>query len=241
MKALATKALVLLVMGCAASLSFAGPPVPGNYKTTDIGGPVSTGRYTEGWLPGGGALLAGTTLDAESWNGSSLGTEWRYSCATELAPAVLLVDNVDANGDGNRTYMCTFSGGQIWLSGAGPWANGDASYPGTILSYIEFETVTYSHWVGVSAVTNVQATARFDNYPAACMAFTVSNGYRVGTTDLGMVKPADYPSFYAAGTCAPGLTLGAWWNMITMTLSVYSGCETPARTSTWGSVKARYR
>lgn len=218
----------------------AGPPLAGSWTTTDLGGPVSIGHYTESWLAGGSANDAGTTLNAESWDGASLGLEWRYSCATELAAGILLVDTVNGSGFGNRTYMKTFVGGTIWLSGTGPWANGDTDYPGVIDSYKEFETIQYQNWQPVGAVTNVQATAHFDNYPADCLAFQVSNGVLVGSTDFGMTKPSGYPDFIAAGTCAPGLTLGAWWNMITMTLSI-GQCTVSTEPADWSSMKTLYR
>lgn len=199
------------------------------------------GRYSEGWQAGGGALLPGVTLNAQSWDGAALGTSWYYRCATTTAPAVMLTNTVDANGNGNRTYMKQFVGGQIWLSGTGPWANGDADYPGDIDSYTEFETVQYANFVPVAAVTNVQATAHFAAYPNDCMAFQVSNGVEVGSTALGGTKPADYPDFLTAGTCAPTAPEGAWWNFLTMTLSITSGCTTPARPSSWGALKAIYR
>lgn len=225
----------------AATAALAGPPIPGNYQSTDMGGAISTGRYTEGWFPGGGALLPGTTLNAESWNGAALGTEWKYSCATEVAPAVLIHSTVNASGFGQKTYMKQFVGGRIWLSGTGPWANGDVDYPGTIDSYTEFETIQYSNFLPVAAVTNVSATAHFDAYPAACMTFAIANGSQVGSTAWGMTPPANYPAFLDGTTCAAGAPEGAWWNMLTLTLSVSSGCATPTKASSWGSLKAMYR
>jgi hypothetical protein len=241
MRHLGTCVVVAALAIMVATAALAGPPVPGNYQSSDIGGPISVGRYTEGWAAGGGALASGTTLNAESWNGTTLGTEWRYWCATSTAPAVLLFDNVNAQGYGNRTYMCRFYGGYIWLSGTGPWANGDVDYPGVIDSYVEYETIQYSNWVQVSAITNVQANAHFNNYPSACMAFTISNGLRAGSTDFGNVKPATFPDMLAAGTCAPTMTQGAWWNMMTLTLSISPSCATPVKTTTWGTLKSMYR
>jgi hypothetical protein len=230
----------LLLLAAIASVASAGPPAAGIYRTTDIGGSISTGRYTEGWTTGGAAMQPGTTLNAQSFNGSSLGTEWYYTCATELTPGVITSDNVDAFGDGNRTYKKTFVGGTIWLSGTGPWAGGDASYPGVIDSYIEYETIQYYGGTPVGAITNVQANAHFNGYPETCMTFYVSNGTRVGGTDEGGTKPAGYPDLLEAG-CAPTAPYGAWWNMSSMTLTISRGCATPAQTSTWGALKTRYR
>jgi hypothetical protein len=222
-----------------AGAAFAGAPLPGNYQSTDLGGPIAVGRYTEGWATGGSATLPGTTLNGESWNGSALGTEWKYWCATEALPAVLLSDNVDGNGNGSKTWKKVFVGGYLWLSGFGPWANGDADYPGVIDSYTEFETVQYMGNAVVAAVTNISATGHFANYPLSCLTFAIANGARIGGTPA--VKPAGYPDLLSAGTCAPGAPEGAWWNIGTVTLSVSAGCSTPAHASTWGALKAVYR
>ena len=230
----------LVLLGLCATTAFAGPPLPGNYQSSDMGGPISTGRYTEGWFAGGGALQPGTTLNAESWNGTALGTEWRYSCAREVAAPVLLQNTLNAAGFGQRTYMKQFVGGRIWMSGAGPWGNGDAAYEGALDSYTEFETIQYSNFLPVAAVTNVSATAHFDAYPASCLTFAIANGSQVGSTAWGMTPPAGFPAFLAPD-CSPTATEGAWWNMLTLTLSVSSGCATPTKASSWGSLKAMYR
>jgi hypothetical protein len=228
----------LAVLSCASAV-FAGAPLPGNYQSTDLGGPIAVGRYTEGWASGGGAMLPGTTLNGQSWNGSALGTEWKYWCATEALPAVLQSDNTDANGNGSRTWKKTFTGGYLWLSGTGPWGNGDPDYPGLIDNYIEYETIQYMGNVAVAAVTNISATGHFVNYPLACLAFAIANGARIGGSPAA--KPAGYPDLLSAGSCAPDAPEGAWWNIGTLTLSVSSGCSTPSHASTWGALKAIYR
>ena len=241
MRRSATSLAVLVCLGLVvAAASLAGPPIPGNYQSSDLGGPISTGRYTEGWLPGGGALLAGTVQNCGSWNGTALGTEWQYTCGTMLTNGTLVYDAVDANGNGNRTTACVFVGGKLWLSGTGPWGNGDPSYPGHFTSYVEWETVQYVNWVPLFAVTNVQSVARFDNYPATCMTFSIANGVRVGTTELGGIKPPNYPDLLDP-SCNPTRTLGAWWTMQSLTISITPSCGTPAKATTWGVLKNLYR
>ncbi len=233
--AIALSAIITMLL---AGASLAGPPLPGAYDSTDMGGPVDVGRYTEGWDPAGSAMQAGTTLQAESWDGAALGMQWRYWCATLASDGVLLTDNVDGNGNGNRTYMKIFIGGFIWLSGTGPWANGDADYPGTIDSYVEFETITYDNWVEIAAITNVQASAHFDNYPDECVTFYIGNGSLAASTDLGDPVPPDYPSLMDTA-CGDTRVDGAFWDFFTITLSI-TGCTTPTRDTTWGAVKAMY-
>jgi hypothetical protein len=225
--------LFLLLAGA----SFAGAPINGDYQSTDLGGPVYTGRYTESWDEGGGATESGTTLNAESWDGASLATQWRYWCGTETSDGVLLVDNLNpTTGNGNRTYMKTFDGGYIWLSGTGPWANGDPDYFGTIDTYTEFETIAYSNWVPIAAVTNVQAIAHFDDYPDKCMAFYIGNGTRIASTEVGDPIPPDYPDLLDTD-CNATRTEGAFWNFFSVTLSI-NECAVSTEGSTWGGIKS---
>lgn len=230
--------ITLLALTLAGS-SVAGPPLDGSYQSTDLGGSVLLGRYSESFTAAGGGLLPGVTFNSQSWNGTTLGTQWKYHCGT-LVSAVLLVNNVNpTTGNGNRTYMKTFVGGYVWLSGTGPWANGDPDYPGIIDTYVEFETIQYTAWNPVAAVTNLQATAHFDNYPTSCMNFGIGNGSLVGTTDWGNTKPSTYPALLQQSTCDPVMTLGAWWNMMTITLTI-QGCASPTENATWGAVKSMY-
>lgn len=230
---------IALLTLLAAGTALAGPPLAGSYDDVDNGGSVFLGRYTEGWDAGGAAVNAGTTLNATSWSDPDLGTQWHYWCATENSDGFLWQDNVNAEGYGNRTYLKTFTGGQIWLSGDGPWANGDPEYTGTIESYTETEIVTYEAWEAIAAVTSVQAQALFEGY-AMCMTFYIGNGARVGTTDLGQVKPAGFPDFLDPN-CDATRTLGAWWDFDDITLVISGDCSTPTGERTWGALKANYR
>ena len=57
----------LCLMLCAGS-SLAGPPLNGAYDSTDLGGLVYLGRYTEGWDFGGSAVISGASCgDVWSW------------------------------------------------------------------------------------------------------------------------------------------------------------------------------
>jgi hypothetical protein len=240
MKRLVTTFAILAALALTACVSLAGAPLPGSYMSTDIGGTIPVGRYTEGWDAGGSAILAGTTQNCGSWDGSLLGGVWKYTCGTMTGPGILIFNTVNAQGNGNRTYACYYTGGTFWLSGTGPWANGDPDYPGVFDSYVEYESIQYSNWVPISAVTNVQSAAHFDNYGTFCMGFSIGNGSRVGTTDLGGVMPAGFPAMLTPA-CAATRTLGAWWNFNSLTITLTPDCATSARQSTWGSLKAIYR
>lgn len=221
------------------SLALAGAPLEGTWSSTDLGGPVPVGRYTESWGAGGGALLTGTMLNASSWDGSTLGGSWAYSCATELTDAVLIDDSVNAQGFGTRTWRKTFSGGTIWLSGSGPWSTGDPEYTGPIMSYVEFETVTYVAFAPIAATTNVQAQAMITGYETLCLGFTVGNGAKIGDSLTGGTLPANYPPLMAPG-CNPGGVNGAWWNFAQLTLYI-TNCSVGTEEQSWGGIKSLYR
>lgn len=238
MKQLLSIIAAMLFIASIVPAAQAGPPLDGIYQSDDLpGGVISKGRYTESWVGPSMPLGLGNAFDAQSWDGMTLGAEWRYYCGS-LANVLVLTDNVDANGNGNRTYMKTFVGGYIWLDGAGPWGNGDADYPGTITDYVEFETVSFVNFARVAAVSNVQASANFSNYPSSCMTFAVGNMAEMGTTD-SMMKPGDFPGFLDPATCDATRTMGGWWDMFTLTLTI-SGCTVETQETSWGAVKALY-
>lgn len=232
--------IILLVICLSAVSVLAGPPLSGTWPSTDIGGSINTGRYMESYTLPNGAASVGTTLHAQSWDGANLGLQWGYSCGVIESAPVLISDFVNVNGTGSRTYEKRFVGGSIWLSGTGPWGNGDAEYTGPILNYVEYETIQYVNWVRVHAVTNVTAAAAIEGYGDTCLSFTVGNGVEIGSTDFGNPVPATYPTMLEAYTCDSIGANGAWWDMMTLVLYI-DGCAVSDEASDWGTVKSLYR
>ena len=238
MKRFGIAVLTVAVLAMAAT-SFAAPPLNGTYQSTDLGGTMQLGRYSEGFVAPEGGIVPGVTYNAQSWDGATLANQWWYYCGTMVSPPWLLTDTVDGNGNGNRTYMKTFVGGFIWLSGTGPWANGDPQYTGIVDSYTMFETITFDNWNRIAAVFNIDATGHFDNYAPSCMSFAIGNGSQAGSTDWGDTPPADYPPLLEQGTCDPVAPLGTWWDMHTLTMTI-KGCTVPVEETTWGAFKSMY-
>ena len=231
------KVLTALMILCPV-LALAGAPLEGSWSTTDLGGPVPLGRYTEGWGAGGGALLAGTVFNAASWDGVTLGGMWSYTCAVEGANAVLIDDSVNIAGFGTKTWKKTFTGGTIWLSGTGPWGNGDPAYTGSIISYVEFETITYAAFNVIASRTNVQASATIDGYASQCLGFTVGNGAKISDT-AGGPAPANYPALLTT-SCSPTAPNGAFWDFSQLTLYI-AQCSVGTEDQSWSSLKALFR
>jgi hypothetical protein len=238
MKRFAIASVTLAVLLLAAT-TYAGPPLNGTYQSTDLGGDMQVGRYTESFAAPGGGLDPGVTYNGESWSGTALGQQWTFYCGTMVAPPVLLVDTVNpSTGNGNRTYMKIYVSGDFWLSGAGPWANGEPQYTGIIDSYTIFETISYTNWERTAAIFNIDATAHFDGF-TTCMTFGIGNGTQEGGTDWGDTKPGNYPDLLQQGTCSPGVPYGTWWDVVTITLTI-TGCSVPVEETTWGGIKALY-
>jgi hypothetical protein len=233
--------LVVLLIILTAVPALAGPPANGTYTSTDIGGTMLPGRYSESWYPN--KLTVNNTLNEKSWNGT-LGTQWWWYCPWIAAPPVLLFSNVNGAGNGNKIWRVTYTGGYCWLDGAGPWAGGDASYMANINTWNAIVTETYSAFNEVATVRNHDATATFQGYNQECMNLAVSNIEKVSdTVKSGGPVPATYPDFWNwIGCVSEGVNgPGEWGDVDGITFTIL-GCETVAtQPSSWGKVKAMYR
>lgn len=232
-------AIGLLIVFLAVAPAWANPPIDGTYQSTDLGGPMLTGRYAQSWSAPSGRLSIGNTTNSMSWDGATLGTQWWMYCADLAAPPVLLSDTVDSNGNGTRTWLTIFSGGLCILDGNGPWGDGsEPSYTAPFMSYSEINTEQYANFQLIAVVSSINMQAQFIGYSADCMSLSISNQEELGSTDTGAL-PFDYPSFLAPATCAPTRTLGSWGEADEFTLIV-SGCTIPTQESSWGGIKALF-
>lgn len=232
--------LVVLLSIVVAVPALAGPPANGTYTSTDIGGPMLPGRYSESWYPN--KLTVDNTLNEQSWNGAVLGTQWHWYCPWIDSAPTLLFNNVNGAGNGIKIWRVTYAGGYCWIDGAGPWAGGDASYLANINTWNAIVTETYSAFQEVGTVRNHDATATFVGYNTECMSLSITNVEKLSDTTHGPL-PANYPNFwnwlgcYDEGTAGPG----EWGDVDSITFTI-DGCQTvKTESKTWGSVKAMYR
>ena len=94
MRFLITLALVALV----ATTVFAGPPQQGVYYSYDMpSGSFPAGRFSESWAGPATHGQFGNTVNAESWDGTALGTVWKLWCPSIATPPVLVSDTRDGN------------------------------------------------------------------------------------------------------------------------------------------------
>jgi len=221
------------VLAVGAVSAYAGPPADGIYKSTD--GDFDEGREASSWPGTNGFLSPGNVLHAESWDGFTLGGDWKILCPT-VVDTLLIFSTVSA-GTGHMAYLITYSGGYIELGGAGPWAGGDALYTGVIDKYYESRSMQFVDGDMVGSVSDHSVDAHIVGYLESCVLFGIGNGVWLGGSPDA--KTVGYPD-YRDATCAAGPTNGHWGDIRDLTLTVL-GCEVSTERATWGAVKALYR
>ena len=220
-------------------LAIAGPPADGIYTSTDLGGQVLLGRYSESWEVPGDRLETGNTANKRSWDGASLGTQWELYCTRIAAPPMLITDTVDGNGNGFREWRVVYVAGDLVLDGNGPWGDGsEPSYQANLHAYQEIKTFQYTNHQIVQSISNVSLQAGFKDFDETCVTISILNQEELGTTDTASLPP-DYPAFLMPITCDPTRTLGSWGEVDEITL-IITGCTVPTKEATWGEIKSLY-
>jgi hypothetical protein len=191
------------------------------------------GRFSESWMGGPGQV--GNTINAQSWDGSTLGGDWVVSCAAIASPPTLESDTRDANGTGDVVYSTIYGGGTFWFSMNGPWGDGTEDYTGTISTFNVTTTYQYANNNLLGIRSNITMSGIFDGYDN-CVEYVISNAAFVGT---GGASPAGYPP-YLNSSCATGPTVGGWGDAVQITLNIFGSCTIPVEGKTWGGVKALY-
>ena len=217
----------------------ADPPAQGVYLSNDLpGGSFSPGYFSESWMDAGSHGQIGNTLNAASYDGS-LGTEWRFWCASIDAQPVLVEDTRDANGTGDVTWRTTYGGGLFWLSGSGPWGNGSQDYTGSVDFFIVTTTYLYVFGDVLGIRSNVTTSGPFDGF-TECLIFSINNVAFFGDTDGGP-KPPEFPEFMDASCNTGTLTRGGWGSITEMAFQITGECQVATEPSTWGKIKSLYQ
>jgi hypothetical protein len=226
--------LLLLVPTLAAAT-----PNAGTYTTTDLGGQMLNGRASTSRTGINSGLPH--VLHAQSWTGTTLGTQWELRCAVENNPFGIVDNRV--NGTGAVIYTSSFTGGQFELfNTGGAWGDGVANLGTTsVISTVQFVNINNVS-TPVASVVNAQTSGDFGG--GCTLTFVISNGYGVGETtslDVSIVKPADYPTFLdaACGPAAANQQFGTWGATVTSTMRI--DCVVPADPTSWGKIKSVYR
>jgi PEP-CTERM motif len=203
-KACALVAAVGLLM-VSGTVALAGP-ITGDYESTDLGGAVDVGRWTEGFVAGTPNTV-GNGNHAASWDGATLGAQWELTGPTLTSTTVIAGPATPpVSGVVEITYLRLFStaGAKITLDDSGPWWGGDAGpeYTVNLTSYQQVLTVTFSDGLIANASSHESFAGTFQGFPGYELLF----GHILGAYDnMGGVAPANYPAF------EPGTPpAGAW-------------------------------
>jgi hypothetical protein len=216
------------------------PDAIGQWTTND--GSMIGGRATEAWCGADGNPISGgqpgNTQNAMSWDGVSLGTQWRaWGMSIDANGAILLSDLVDpVTGDGIRTYSTNYENGQFWLSKDNSWSDGVADLTGNLTSFNVVTTLTIRSGAVVAATSNITFTGEFVNCPGAngcVIRFGITNAMLIWNPAFGGAMPAGYPGLACAAN------LGEAFDVCCITVDIYCAVDTEDRA--WGSVKALYK
>ncbi|HSG27409.1 MAG TPA: hypothetical protein VLA34_02935 [Candidatus Krumholzibacterium sp.] len=232
-------ALILCALLAVATSAIAQPepctvaPNPGSYTT--VGGGMLPGRASEAFcgVPYGGQ--PGNQQNAASWDGATLGGQWKvYGMTIDAAGAVELVNTVNpVTGNGMIVYQTAYDGGTFWLSGTHTWGDSVNDMTGAVNDYQVTATVSVVAGLVTSIASNVYFTGVFDDCPDCYFEFVIANALRVWAGEAGSL-PADYPAFYCAEA-----TAGEAFDICCIDLSI--DCKVGNRESSWGAIKQLHR
>lgn len=207
-------------------------PYEGSW-TAPSGG-LLEGRISEAWClspfsPG----IPGNSLDAQSWDGAALGTQWRFwGMYIDAAGAVEVGRDVDATGFGWIDYVTNYEGGRFWLEGTTAWSDG-TDLEGDVSLCSVSARVTVFGFEPVAVASNITVVGIFD-VCEWCSIEIAANSSRLWMTGDAGAMPADYPPFLCAANA------GELHYSCCLTASIMCSV-TGTEESTWGAIKDMYR
>jgi hypothetical protein len=207
-------------------------PYEGSWSAPNGG--VLEGRISEAWCsssyePG----EPGNTLNAQSWDGAALGTQWRFSgMSIDANGAVETASDVNAMGFGWIDYLTSYEGGRFWLSGSEAWSDG-TDLEGDVTLCSVTARVTLVAWQPVMLISNITIVGVFD-LCQECSIGIAANSERVWMTGDPGAMPGSYPPFLCSADSGE--------LHYTCCMDVDIMCSvTGTEESTWGAIKEMHR
>ncbi|MBU2501277.1 hypothetical protein KJ682_08125 [bacterium] len=209
------------------------PAGPGNWNLTG-------GRSSESFceLDGEPAVRGapGNILEFQSWDGSSLGLQWRIQdLRIDDNGAELLFEEINENGDGYRIYHAWCTGGRYRLAPGWPWSAGPEDLHGQVISAEVAWSETILNWKLVYYFHDFSALAGIEgcSIPQVdTIEFHVSS-LTAWIPELGHPLPADYPSF--------GCMAGTGDLLDVSSLGIKIDPIMPTGQVSWSTVKSWFR
>lgn len=222
-----------MLVASVVSAACSNPPKDGIYSTTT--GTILSGRASEAWCSGVGPGQPGNTESAASWDGATLGAQWRvWGMAIDAAGAQETARYFDAYGNGWIDYSTSYDGGQFWLSGSHLWGYGAGDYTGYLTYYNVGARVTYVGGQPVGVTSNIFLMGNFDDCSNCTIEYAISNAMLVWQTGYPAPMPANYPAFEC------GATSGELFDACCITAKIHCA-PIATESSTWGAIKELYR
>ena len=209
-----------------------GLPYEGSW--TAPGGGLLEGRISEAWCYSPFySGVTGNTLNAESWDGATLGTQWKiWGMSIDAAGAVEVARDVDASGFGWIDYLTNYEGGDFWLEGNTSWSDG-TDLTGYVSVCNVNARVTVVGNMPVAITSNITIVGIFD-ICQWCSIEIAANSTRIWRTGDAGSMPTGYPPFLCDADS------GELHYSCCLNASVMCS-ETANEEATWGAIKDMYR
>jgi hypothetical protein len=201
---------------------------------TAPGGGLLEGRISEAWCyspfsPG----QPGNTLNAQSWDGAALGTQWKvWGMSIDATGAAEVDSDINRAGFGWIDYRTNYEGGRFWLVGSGAWSDG-TDLEGDVTVCNVNARVTLVNFMPVAVTSNITIVGVFD-VCEMCSIEIAANSTRLWMTGDAAAMPANYPPFLCS---ANGGELHYSCCMNAEIMCSVTGTEE----STWGAIKEMHR
>lgn len=210
------------------------PPFPGNYSTYANPATILGGRASEAWCTpteqrGG---VPGNTLDAMSWDGTMLNSQWRFwGMEINGDGAIMTLYSLDGTGTGFIDYTTNYTGGQFWLSGGHSWSDG-TDLTGLVTYLNVGARVSFFQGAVTGITSNILISGVFDICENCILQYAISNAIRVWDPTGGSMPP-----LYPAWACG---TTGELFDICC--IMAHIDCEYIAtEESTWGDIKQLHK
>lgn len=225
---------VALLLVLAAPVLATCPNMNGPFTT--LNGTLLPGRVSEAWCTGAGPGVPGNMENAESWDGTALGTQWRIWGMTINATGAVMVGQRTIGSYMYIDYVTDYDGGQFWLSRNYAWSDGTGDLTGTLTSYHVSTTVTLYNGVPVGQTSNVTLTGLFTDCPESqgcVLEFAIANAMKTWDSNSTQPMPANYPALLC------NATTGELFYACCIDLSI--NCVVGADNDSWSGIKSMYR
>ncbi len=232
-KVMALLSMVLLFSLATPALATC-PSLNGPFSTQD--GTLLGGRVSEAWCTGVGPGQPGNMENALSWDGASLGAQWKLWGMTIDASGAVMVGSRTVGSYMYIDYVTDYDGGEFWLSRDYAWSDGSGDLTGVVTSYHVTTTVTLINGVAVGQTSNVTLTGQFTNcpeYQGCVIEFAIANAMKVWDSSYVTLAPANYPPLLCGAATGELFSAGC----IDMSIN----CVVANETDSWSGIKSMYR